>query len=84
MKLGSNTTGLLTSDVAAWSDENKNAERPPIAFERGVKPRICMPTSRGFTQRAFLGGHYEAQDVLLDIDHVELIELEARPGFEFK
>jgi hypothetical protein len=43
-----------------------------------------MPTGRGFTRRAFLGGHYEAQDVLLDIDDVELIELEARPGLEFK
>lgn len=84
MKQSSNTTDLLIAEGPAWSDVMKTPECSHVTAKLGVKPRICMPTGRGFTRRAFLGGHYEAQDVLLDIDHVELIELEARPGFEFK
>jgi len=65
-------------------DENKIREHAPVTFKRALKPRICMPTGRGFTRRAFLAGHYEAQDVLLEIDDVHLIELEAGPRFEFR
>lgn len=35
-----------------------------------------MPTYRNFTRRAFQCGLYEAQDVLVDIDNVDLIGLE--------
>ena len=38
--------------------------------------RICMPTWRNFTRKAFRCGLYEAQDVLLEIDDVDLIPLE--------
>jgi Glycosyl transferases group 1 len=48
------------------------------------KPRICMPTARNFTRRAYQCGQYEAQDVLREIDDVDLIHLEADPGFQFK
>jgi len=48
------------------------------------RPRICMPTARGFTKKAFRCGLYEAQDVLLEADNVDLICLEARPGFDLK
>lgn len=43
-----------------------------------------MPTSRNFTRKAFQCGFYEAQDVLLDVDNVDLISLETRRGFRFK
>jgi hypothetical protein len=46
------------------------------------RPRILMPTGRNFTRRAFLGGHYEAQDVLAAIDDVDLLCLE--PGWRFQ
>lgn len=48
------------------------------------KPRICMPTARRFKKKAFYCGQYEAQDVLLDIDDVDLIQLEPGRGYEFK
>lgn len=42
----------------------------------GGGPRICMPTFRNFTKRAFRCGLYEAQDVLREIDNVDLICLD--------
>jgi hypothetical protein len=45
------------------------------------RPRICMPTARGLTKKAFQCGFYEAQDVLVENDAVDLIALEPRPGF---
>lgn len=50
----------------------------------GRKPRICMPSGRLFKKKAFLSGHYEAQDVLQDVDDVDLICLEPGPGYAFK
>jgi hypothetical protein len=49
-----------------------------------MTPRVCMPTARSFARRAFQCGLYEAQDVLCETDDVDLIRLEAGPGFEFK
>jgi hypothetical protein len=48
------------------------------------KPRICMQTARKFKKKAFHCGHYEAQDVLQEIDAVDLICLEPASGYEFK
>jgi hypothetical protein len=48
----------------------------------GRKPRICVLTARGFSRNAFMGGVYEAQDVLLDIDDTELIYL--KPGRAYR
>lgn len=84
MKEACNRTDLLTLEGAVSRAGYQTQEGGRVTSKRAVKPRICMPTGRGFTKRAFLGGHYEAQDVLVEIDDVELIELEPRPGFEFK
>jgi len=43
--------------------------------------RIAVLTSRAFSRMAFQCGHLEAQDVLADCGEVDLIELEAEPGF---
>ena len=54
------------------------------APKEAMKPRICMPTARGFKKKAFYCGQYEAQDVLLDLDDVDLIHLEPGRGYKFK
>ncbi len=46
------------------------------------KPRICMPSGRNFKKKAWLCGHYEAQDVLAEIDDVDLICLD--PGRHYE
>jgi hypothetical protein len=55
---------------------------------RGVaerrRPRICLPTARRFSRMAFQCGYLEAQDVLTECDDVDLIHLEAEPGFQRK
>jgi spore maturation protein CgeB len=48
------------------------------------KPRICMPSGRLFKKKVFLSGHYEAQDVLQEVDDVDLICLEPGPSYEFQ
>src|SRR3990172_11408929 len=48
------------------------------------RPRICLPTARLFNRMAFQCGHLEAQDVLAECDDVDLICLEAEPGFHRK
>jgi len=48
------------------------------------KPRICMPSGRLFKKKTFLCGHYEAQDVLQEVDDLDLICLEPGPHYEIK
>lgn len=43
----------------------------------GVKTRVLMPTWRRFSAPAFRGGLFEAQDVFVEIDDVDLLCLEA-------
>jgi hypothetical protein len=43
-----------------------------------------MASTRNFKKRAFHCGHYEAQDILVETDDVDLICLEPAPGYEFK
>jgi spore maturation protein CgeB len=43
-----------------------------------------MPSGRRFKKKAFLSGHYEAQDVLQEVDAVDLICLQPGPSYEFK
>jgi hypothetical protein len=50
--------------------------------EPTCKHRICMPTWRSFAKMAFQCGRYEAQDVLVDSDDIDLISLE--PGNNFQ
>jgi hypothetical protein len=51
---------------------------------REGKARICMPTGRNFTRRAFQCAFYEAQDVLSEIDDVDQIGLEPGKNFEVR
>ena len=46
-------------------------------------PRICMPTWRNFTRKAFRCALYEAQDVLAEHDDVDLIPLNTAWGAWF-
>jgi hypothetical protein len=55
---------------------NGNSRHGGDAPTRTPGPRILMPTLRNFARRAFRCGIYEAQDVLVDIDNVDLICLE--------
>jgi hypothetical protein len=55
-----------------------------ISSNRGRKPSICMPTFSSFARNAFRTGLYEAQDVLMACDDVELIRLELSAGFAFR
>lgn len=48
------------------------------------KLRICMPSGRNYRREAFNCGHYEAQDVLAEVDDVDLVCMEPGPGYEFK
>jgi hypothetical protein len=43
-----------------------------------------MPSGRNVKKKAWLCGHYEAQDVLAQVDEVDLICLEAGRGYEFR
>jgi hypothetical protein len=43
-------------------------------------PRICMPTWRNFRKNAYRCGLYEAQDVLVETDDVDLIPIERTWG----
>ena len=50
----------------------------------GRNPRICIPTARNFTRRAYQCGFYEAQDVLLEVDDVELLSLDSGRTFRLR
>jgi len=68
------------------TSSNQAHEMHPVAEpskQRG-RPRICMPSGRDFRKKAWLCGHYEAQDVLAEVDDVDLICLEPGPGYEFR
>jgi hypothetical protein len=43
---------------------------------RASSPRICMPTWRNFKKNVYRCGLYEAQDVLVEIDDVDLVPLD--------
>jgi hypothetical protein len=78
----------VKSSVATGSDEmitldEKISEAADVSVE-AMTPRICMPTARGFKKKAFYCAQYEAQDVLLDVDDVDLIHLEPGRGYKFK
>jgi len=67
------------------SSSGNNALPPAAEALRELrKPRICMPSGRNFKKHAFMCGHYEAQDVLLEVDDVDLICLEPGRGYEFR
>ncbi|HMB74086.1 MAG TPA: glycosyltransferase [Gammaproteobacteria bacterium] len=43
--------------------------------------KVCMPTWQSFDRCAYLSGLYEATDTLAEVCDLDLIELEATPGF---
>ena len=51
---------------------------------QSASPRICMPTWRNFTRKVFQCSLYEAQDVLVEIDDVDLISLDMSLAAWFK
>jgi hypothetical protein len=63
--------------------DEKTWEAAEVSRET-ITPRICMLTARGFKKKAFYCAQYEAQDVLLDVDDVDLIHLEPGRGYKFK
>jgi hypothetical protein len=67
---------LITFDEKTWQAADVPGE--------AMKPRICMPTARGFKKKAFYCVQYEAQDILLDVADVDLIHLEPGRGYKFK
>lgn len=52
-----------------------SAEATAGADIERAEPRICMPTWRNFTRKPFRCGFYEAQDILVDVDCVDLMPL---------
>ncbi len=52
--------------------------------EGSREPRICMPTFSAFARNAFRTALYEAQDVLVGCNDVDLIPLEPSNGFAFR
>jgi hypothetical protein len=54
------------------------------ARHEGRRPRICMPTWRHFSKEVFRCSLYEAQDVLVETDDVDLISLEPGVGFRWR
>jgi hypothetical protein len=66
------------------SELSNSLRKPSPGGTSTRKARICMPSGRLFKRKTFLCGHYEAQDVLGEVDDVDLICLEPGPGYEFK
>lgn len=53
-------------------------------MEQQRAPRICVPSWRKFRKVVFHGAVYEAEDVLADIDDVDLVCPDPRPGFPLR
>jgi len=74
----------LVSDRVGQSDEYGESQQAHRVSEQARSPRICMPTLRNLTKRAFRCGLYDAEDVLVEVDDVDLICLEPSWGSRFK
>jgi Glycosyl transferases group 1 len=59
-----------------FRDGNGGFQHGGASFAQAPSPRICMPTWRNFKKNAYRCGLYEAQDVLVEIDDVDLIHLD--------
>jgi hypothetical protein len=59
----------FSEQFGTFRDDGASLARKPAA-------RICMPTWRNFRKNAYRCGLYEAQDVLVEIDDVDLIGLD--------
>ena len=67
-----------------FAEENGIFQDPAEAPKLSKSPRICMPTWRNFTRRTYHCSLYEAQDVLVEMDDVDLICLDMSWGKYFK
>jgi hypothetical protein len=56
--------------------KKNNISQGGAFLDRAPSPRICMPTWRSFKKNAYRCGLYEAQDVLVEIDDVDMIRLD--------
>jgi hypothetical protein len=60
-----------------------NGEVHPSESEgKREKARILMPTWRRFSAPAFRGGLFEAQDVFVEIDDIDLLGIESGPNWQ--
>jgi spore maturation protein CgeB len=64
--------------------ENRKFRNGVLPTPQSASPRICMPTWRNFSKAAFRCGLYEAQDVLVENDDVQLVQLDMTWGAWFK
>ena len=67
-----------------FTKKNGRSREVTAASTRSAPPRICMPTWRNFARRAFQCNLYEAEDVLVENDDVDLICLNMTWGAWFK
>jgi hypothetical protein len=77
-------TGPAFGEHMSFSDGTNSRLQAAGTLKQVRKPRICMPSGRNFKKKTFLCGHYEAQDVLREVDDVDLVCLEAGRHYEFK
>jgi hypothetical protein len=67
-----------------FDEKNVKFRGAAAASTRSALPRICMPTWRNFRRNAFRCALYEAQDILVENDDVDLIRLDMTWGAWFK
>jgi hypothetical protein len=67
-----------------FDEKNGRSREVAAASTRSGSPRICMPTWRNFTKKAYRCSFYEAQDILVDNDDVDLVHLDMTWGAWFK
>src|SRR5262245_2487553 len=72
------------SNRAIQAAPSLTGESSRIELAEQRRPRICLPSTRLFGRMAFQCGLLEAQDVLAECDDVDLICLQAEPGFHRK
>jgi hypothetical protein len=77
---------MRTDYVKNAGTDDKNISDPDnfnIA-ETSYKPRVCVPSWRNFRRVAYQGGLYEAQDVLVETDDVDLLCPDPGKGFRLR
>jgi len=71
-------------DICRRHDDPMSLSTQDLDRQQSPKARICMPTMRSLSREAFQSALYEAQDVLAETADVDLIDLQAGPGFRFR
>ena len=81
--MGDAVSRLLGDPMDSFNDNMARRHSSGVS-KRAPTPRICMLSSRNFLRMTYRSGLYEAQDVLLETDEVDLINLEGDRRFQFK